>query len=310
MNVMKKPLESESELESESKLKADSKFILRILNRRGAKKLLPALSESDNKATRGRSLILAGSEEYPGAGILAAKAALRTGSGYVTLAQKSIMASLENPDFLLCDLNKKSWVDLKFDAVLVGPGFGVNDFTASIIEELKNRKIEKVILDADAITVCAERNFFPLLPTWIVTPHAGELARCLKTTADDINSNRFEYARKAQDIFQCVVLLKGHRTLITNKNGRIYSIASGNAALAKAGTGDVLAGCITALRAQGLSATRAALLGAYVHGATANLWAARHRDLLSMTASDVIEYIPEILHRIRFEDEKTTKLLR
>lgn len=269
-----------------------------ILKKQGAKKLLPPISESDNKSTRGRSLLLAGSEDYPGAGILAAKAALRMGSGYVTLAQKNISLSLENPDFLLCDLNKKSWSDLKFDAILVGPGFGVNDFTASIIKELKERKIEKVILDADAITVCAEKNLFPLPRTWIVTPHVGELARALKVTPEEINNNRNDFARKAQKVFQCVVLLKGHHTLIANEK-RIYTIASGNAALAKAGTGDVLAGCITALRAQGLSATRAALLGAYVHGATANLWKARKKDLLSMTASDVIEFIPEILYRLR-----------
>lgn len=280
-----------------------------ILKKDGAKKLLPSVSESDNKATRGRSLLLAGSEDYPGAGILAAKAAQRMGSGYVILAQKNISASFENPDFLLCDLNKKKWTDLKVDAILVGPGFGVNDFTALIIEELKARKIEKVVLDADALTVCAEKNLLPLPSTWIVTPHVGELARCLKVTAEEIDNNRTEYARKAQKVFQCVVLLKGHRTLIANST-RIYAIASGNAALAKAGTGDVLAGCITALRAQGLSPIRAALLGAYVHGATANLWAARKKDLLSMTASDVIEYLPQVLHRLRSHDEKHSKPLR
>lgn len=280
-----------------------------VLRKAGAKKLLPSVSEFDNKASRGRSLLLAGSEDYPGAGILAAKAALRMGSGYVTLAQRKISPSLENPDFILCDLNRKNWNNLKFDAILVGPGFGVNDYTCSVIEELKKRNAEKVILDADAIIVCAEKKLFPLPPTWIVTPHAGELARCLRVTADEINYDRRKYARKAQMVFQCIVLLKGHRTLIANKD-RIYTIASGNAALAKAGTGDVLAGCITALRAQGLSATRAALLGAYVHGATANLWKAHHKDLLSMMASDVIESIPEVLHRLRGKDEKTSKQAR
>lgn len=282
-------------MKTESKDFAGSQLVLK---KKGAKQLLPAVSVADNKATRGRSLLLAGSEEYPGAGILAAKSALRMGSGYVTLAQKNILPSLENPDFLLCDLNKKSWSDLKFDALLLGPGFGVNDFTASVIEELKTRKIEKVILDADALTVCAQKNLLPLLETWIVTPHAGELSRVLKVSPEEISRHRLLYAREAQKAFGCVVLLKGHRTLVANKN-RTYAIASGNAALAKAGTGDVLAGCITALRAQGLSAIRAALLGAYIHGATANLWAARKKDLLSMTASDVIEYIPEVLHELR-----------
>ncbi|WII73589.1 NAD(P)H-hydrate dehydratase [Bdellovibrio sp. 22V] len=276
----------------------DQKFILK---KKAAGKLLPAVSVMDNKASRGRSLLLAGSAEYPGAGILAAKAALRMGSGYVTLAQKNIsVSSLENPDFLLCDLAKTSWEDLKFDSVLVGPGFGVNSVTAEIVRRLKEKKIAKVILDADAITVCAQENIFPLPPTWIVTPHTGELARCLHVSAEEINSDRRTFARKAQELFQCVVLLKGHRTLIANSR-HTYTISSGNAALAKSGTGDVLAGIITALRAQGLAPTKAALLGAYVHGATANLWASRQKDLLSMTASDVIEYIPDVLYKLRHQ---------
>lgn len=269
-----------------------------VIKQRNAQKLLPLLSTAENKATRGRSLLLAGSEEYPGAGILAAKAALRMGSGYVILAQKDISPSLENPEFLLCDLNKKAWSDIKFDSILVGPGFGVNDYTAKVIDELKQNKIEKVVLDADALTVCANQNLFPLPESWVMTPHTGELARCLGVTAEEINSDREYFVKEAQYRFQCVVLLKGYRTLVADKK-RIYVIASGNEALAKAGTGDVLAGCITALRAQGCSASRAAVLGAYVHGATANLWKAHRKDLLSMTPSDVIEYLPMVLYRIR-----------
>lgn len=241
---------------------------------------------------------MAGSKDYPGAGVLAAQAAFRMGSGYVVLAQKNISPSLQNPDFILVDLEKNSWCEQKFDAILVGPGFGVNDETAAVIDELKKRKIEKVILDADALTVCAEKNLFPLLPSWIVTPHVGELSRCLKISADEINADREAAINKAQALFQCVVLLKGDGTLVANSR-RVYKIATGNAALAKAGTGDVLAGIITALRAQGLSATRAALLGAYVHGATANLWKAQKKDLLSMRAVDIIESLPQVLYRLR-----------
>jgi len=277
-----------------------------IVGKKTVSKLLPALSTKDHKASRGRSLLLAGSQEYPGAGVLAAKAALRAGSGYVMLAQKNIaVSSLENPDFLLADLTKKNWRDLKFDAVLVGPGFGVNEFTEEIIRGLKEMRFEKVVLDADAITVCAQKNLFPLPPTWIVTPHAGELSRCLKISTDEINADRLKAVQKAQELLQCVVLLKGHGTLIANSR-RVYQINSGNEALAKAGTGDVLSGIITALRAQGLPATRAAVVGAYVHGATANLWKARKFDLLSMRATDVIELLPKVLYKLRNVFEKTT----
>ncbi len=98
----------------------------------------------------------------------------------------------------------------------------------------------------------------------------------MNVSAEKIKADREGYAKKAQAVFGCVALLKGHGTLIANPK-KIYSIATGNEALAKAGTGDVLAGVITALRAQGLTPTRAALLGAYVHGATANLWLAQKR---------------------------------
>ncbi|MDG0816892.1 NAD(P)H-hydrate dehydratase [Bdellovibrio svalbardensis] len=267
--------------------------------RKSAGRLLPAVSTRDNKARRGRSLLLAGSHNYPGAGVLAARAALRMGSGYVILAQPNIaVSSLENPDFLLCDLNDKRWEELKFDAILVGPGFGVNEFTASVIRRLKELQFEKVILDADALTVCAQENLFPLPRTWIVTPHTGELARCLKVTSEDIDQDREHFVKLAQEKFQCVVLLKGHGTLI-RRSARTYKILSGNSALAKAGTGDVLAGMITALRAQGLRPARAALLGAYLHGACADLWVAKGRDSLSLMASDVIEILPEVIHRVR-----------
>ncbi|MFV8248472.1 NAD(P)H-hydrate dehydratase [Bdellovibrio bacteriovorus] len=272
---------------------------VRILKNSTARKLLPAVGTHDNKATRGRSLLLAGSAQYPGAGILAARGALRMGSGYVMLAPQGMaVSSLENPDFLVLDLKKNKWQDQKFDALLCGPGFGVTPFTAEVIRELKARKIERVVLDADALTVCAEQDLFPLPPTWIVTPHTGELARCLGVEAEEIAANRYGFVRIAQEMMGCVVLLKGPQTLVAGPN-RVFGISTGNAALAKSGTGDVLAGIITALRAQKVPPLRAALLGAYVHGATANLWKSRKRDLLSMTASDVVESLPQVLYKLR-----------
>lgn len=267
--------------------------------RKAAAAFLPPLSISDNKARRGRSLLLAGSARYPGAGVLAARAALRMGSGYVTLAQPDIaISSLENPDFLLCDLNEKNWETLQFDSILVGPGFGVNKFTASVIEKLKERKTERVILDADALTVCAEEKLFPLLPTWIVTPHSGELARCLGTTSELVQEHRVKSVHQAHELMNCIVLLKGHHSLVQGKD-RTYRIMSGNSGLAKSGTGDVLAGMITALRARDLSPATSACLGAYLHGACADYWRALHRDPLSLMASDIIELLPSIIYQIR-----------
>lgn len=270
-----------------------------ILKKEAAKKLLPAISSQDHKGSRGRSLLMAGSAEFPGAAVLAARAALRMGSGYVCVAQNGkFVDSLQNPDFLVSDLTKTKWQDLKFDAILIGPGFGVNEFTASVIRDLKKQNFDKVILDADAIRVCAEEKLFPLPATWILTPHPGELGYCLGISADQVNKDRQGSVQQAQKITGAVVLLKGHRSLIATAQ-KVYTNTTGNEALAKSGTGDVLAGIITSLRSQGKTAVEAALLGAYIHGATANLWKAHKKDLLAMTASDVIEYLPQVLYRIR-----------
>ncbi len=277
-------------MEKKSIINVDKKF---------AASLMPSLHAKDNKVRRGKSLIMAGSNEFPGAGVLAARAAMRAGSGYVILAQSQLKSSEnENPDFLFRDLDYYKWEDLKFDAILVGPGFGVNIFTSSVIQKLKELKFEKVVLDADALTVCAQDNLFPLPESWIVTPHTGELARCLGVSSEEIDADREYFVEKAYQLFQCSVLLKGHHSLIcTHKN--IYRNLSGNSGLAKSGTGDVLAGIITALRAQNLSASDALVLGTYVHGACANLWWAQKKDPLSLTASDIVELIPKIFYRLR-----------
>jgi NAD(P)H-hydrate epimerase len=272
---------------------------VRILRKQGAANLLPAVSSSDNKSSRGKSLIMAGSCDYPGAGVLASKAALRMGSGYVILAQQELAVSAwDHPDFLLRDLSKVSWQSIDHKAVLLGPGFGVNKFTAQLIRELQAAQETHVILDADALTVVAQEKLYPLPPTWIITPHTGELSRLLGQTAEEINRDRIKAVKHAQKKIGCVVLLKGHRTLIATEND-IATIATGNSALAKSGTGDVLAGVMTALRAQNMNAPDAALLAAYIHGATANLWVARRKDPLSMTASDVIELLPDVLFQLR-----------
>jgi NAD(P)H-hydrate epimerase len=182
--------------------------------------------------------------------------------------------------------------------VLVGPGFGVNDRTAALIQALKDQKIKKVVLDADAIIVCAQWKLFPLPKSWIVTPHSGELARCLGVSATAVDADRIASLQAALKLCQCTILLKGSRTLV-GRDGQIFQIPTGNPALAKSGTGDVLAGIITAFRGHRLGSLSAALLGAYVHGGCADLWTMQKQDALSLMASDVIEILPQVLHRLR-----------
>lgn len=271
-------------------VEVDSQFV---------KAFIPSLQETDNKVRRGKSLLLAGSSKYPGAGLLASRAALRAGSGYVVLAQPEMkQKSWETPEVIPRNLSEVSWESLSFDALLIGPGFGVNDYTALAIIRAKELNLERVVLDADALTVCAERNLFPLLATWVITPHTGELARCLQVTSEEIEKDRVHFVQLAQEKFNCVVLLKGAQSLVCG-DGKIYRNHSGNSGLAKSGTGDVLAGIITSFRAQKLSALESTILGVFLHGACADFWLESGKDPLSLLASDVIELLPQVILKLR-----------
>lgn len=263
-----------------------------------AKTLLPASSAKDNKSLRGKSLLIAGSAQYPGAGVLCARAALRAGSGYVYLAQNPKPSLLEStPEVIPVTLNS----NLEFDpnvAIAIGSGAGVGDATAESLQRLSQINHAKVVVDADALTVLAQIPNLHIHPEWILTPHEGELARLLQVDSQDISSDRPQWIRLAQEKFGCVVVLKGDRTLVADAKSLTQN-SSGNAGLAKAGTGDVLTGIITAFRAQGLSAVQAARLGVFVHGMCADVWVREGKDFLSLTASDVIDLLPEVIYGIR-----------
>jgi ADP-dependent NAD(P)H-hydrate dehydratase len=272
---------------------------IKSLHLKSLRKLLPKRVSSQNKTHGGKTLIIAGSKNFFGAGILAATAAARVGSGYTTL-----MTDLKNfpickhPDFLTLKLNSKFNLWSNYTSIAVGPGLGVNAQTEKIIRSLLKANIQNVVLDADAITVIAKKNIFPLISSWILTPHAGELARLLKMKSSDIELNRKKTLQMAQKKYQCHILLKGSRTLIQNSKMRVQ-IKTGNKALAKAGTGDVLTGMIAGFRAQGLSVFEAATLAATLHGQTADNWVKSGRDYLSMQASDVLDLIPIVIFNLR-----------
>lgn len=252
----------------------------------------PNFSPQIHKSDRGRSLLIAGSAKYPGAGILATRAALRSGSGYATLVcDGAAQLAYENPDFLMQDARETRLSDLKFDAIGIGPGLGVSTRTQNFIEELKKLQMPRVLIDADALSVCAEKNLFPLPKDWIATPHAGELGRILKVDPKVIEADRYHYAKLGQEKMGCQVLLKGFHSVFAF-NDKLVVIPTGNSALAKSGTGDVLSGMITSFMAQGMKPTKAALFASYLHGRIADEWVQMKKDPASLLASDLIESLP------------------
>jgi NAD(P)H-hydrate epimerase len=265
-----------------------------------AKKLLPQRAKSHNKTHGGKTLIIAGHQGFFGAAVLAATASARVGSGYTTLMiDEKDFPIHQHPDFLILSnkiTKQKQW--LTYHAIAVGPGLGVNARTEKIILSLLKNKVENVILDADALTVIAQKNIYPLRPSWLLTPHTGELARLLRKKKIQ-KHEKLKSLQGAQQKYHCHILLKGPETLILSSN-ELTLIKSGNQALAKAGTGDVLTGIIAGLIAQGLTTSNAAALGAYLHGICSQIWVREKKyDHLSLLASDLLLLIPKALTKLR-----------
>ncbi len=277
--------------------------------------LLPARPRDAHKGTFGKVLIVSGSTLYTGAPVLAAEAAYRSGAGLVTLATPqaihAIMASkINEATFLpLPDQNgvlNAAAFDQVRDAItdytttLIGPGLttGARPF----IEQLLTQGVgsSALVLDADALNILAQiEQWWTRVPApAILTPHPGEMARLTKLGLKEIEADRERVAIEFAGRWGHVIVLKGAFTVIAAPDGRSILLPFANPALATAGSGDVLAGTIVALRAQGLPAYEAALCGAYLHGATGEV---AHREIGSagVLAGDLLTRLPHILQALR-----------
>ncbi|HLO32353.1 MAG TPA: NAD(P)H-hydrate dehydratase, partial [Anaerolineales bacterium] len=300
--------------------------------------LLPERPLDAHKGTFGTALIAAGSVNYTGAAVLAGEAAYRVGAGLVTLAVPAPVHTA-----LAGRFPEATWVLLpqemgvisrdasevfaknleRATALLVGPGFGMEDTTREFIEnflkgkaslkkatsrigfvhqesekkEEKNSQLPPIIFDADGLKLLSKiQDWHKLLPaSSILTPHPGEMEVLTGLSKEEIQANRQKIASKYAKEWKHVVVLKGAFTVVASPDGRMTVIPMASPALARAGTGDVLAGLIVGLRAQGLEAFDAAVAGAWIH-AQAGLYAA---DDLGTTASvlagDVLDSVSDVL---------------
>ncbi len=263
-----------------------------------AQQALPSRGKADNKTAGGKALILAGSHNLWGAAVLSAKACARMGAGYTYLhSSDSNFPISDNPDFLYQESLSENHLS-QFKAVAIGPGLQDENFIQSWIRKLYNANFKNVVLDAEALNTLAKSDSLKVSGSWVLTPHEGELSRLIDKPSDWIRANRIQAARLTQAKYGAIILLKGHNTLIVDSL-KAYQIESGNAALAKAGTGDVLTGFIVALLSQGLEPINAACLAAYIHGKIADDWLKDKKDQLSLMASDLIEQLPKSLYELR-----------
>lgn len=249
-----------------------------------------------HKGTYGHALILAGEYGKMGAAILSGKACLRSGVGLLTLnipkcgyaiAQTSVPEALCITDSHSNILTELPPIE-KYDAIGMGPGIGRNDLTAELLQKILLTAHQPLVLDADAITILAERNeVIELLPVnTILTPHIKEFERLI----GPVNSveERFKKLQEFSIQHKCIVVLKDAYTCVSSSTGDLYFNTSGNQGMATGGSGDVLTGIITGLLAQGYQPLLAALLGVFKHGVAGDL-AARKKGYNALIASDIIE---------------------
>ncbi len=272
--------------------------------------LIPSRSDKAHKGDCGKVFIVAGSKGMTGAAALSASAALRTGSGLVTVgvprSEQPVLAcklteAMTYP--LACDdysgtLTSESIEDiLRFanecDIIVMGMGLRRNDNIRKIVESVIYNSPVPIVLDADGLNVI-EGNTDILLEAKsdiIITPHTFEMSRLTGLECEYINRNRESTASEFAKKYKVTVVLKGSGTVIASKNGEVFVNITGNAGMASGGTGDVLSGIIGSLVGQGLPPFNAARLGVFIHGFAGD-FAAGDKGILGMIASDVVDNIP------------------
>lgn len=272
---------------------------------------LPSRDDNSNKGSFGKVLNISGSDSYSGAAFLSSKASLKVGAGYVMLACPEniisrIAPSLPELVFYPLKQNQEGSIALEnkisdlynYDVVAIGCGLTTNSdtqqFVMKIIKEFNTH--QKVVIDADAINILSLHKGELSIKNSIITPHPKELARLLNVDLADVIENREKYARISAQTYECITVLKGKNTIVTDGE-KIYINTTGNSALSKAGTGDVLTGMIAGFLSQKVSPFKAAILSVFLHGLAGDI-ASEDLTKFSVLASDVIDYIPYAISEI------------
>ena len=299
----------------------DDDVPLSLMTNANMRPLLPLRPSDAHKGSFGRTLVVAGSLNYIGAVSLSATASTRVGSGLVTLAlpasiQMAVASKAVEPTYL--PLSESSpgvphpvaandVLDVldDYDSLLLGCGMGQAADTRRFIEAALygGKRLPPAVIDADGLNTLARTpRWWERFPdTAILTPHPGEMARLTGKSTDDVQADRIGIASKSAAHWNKIVALKGAHTVVALPDGSTMLSPFTNPGLATAGTGDVLAGSIAGLLAQGVSPEHAAALGVYLHG----LAGARARDKIGdtgMVASDLLPELPLAVRALREGD--------
>lgn len=267
--------------------------------------LLRRRPEHCSKYDFGSLLLIAGRYGMIGAAVLAARAAMRAGTGLVTVhcprcgfdvLQSSVpeaLFSADKNDIVTTDITMTP----RYNTVALGPGMGTNDMTIDAIDRFLKTRNLPCVLDADALNCIAAR---PMLiesipQKSILTPHATEFERIFGKF--DTEEERLKKAIEVAKLHKIIIVLKAHHTMVVDTTGKVYINTTGNSGMATAGSGDVLTGIISGLLAQGYSPQFSAIMGVYIHGLAGD-FAEKTHGTYGMVASDIVDNIGRAIKEI------------
>lgn len=275
------------------------------------RKMLPDRPEDSNKGTYGRLLVIAGSKGMDGAAYLNAHAAYMTGAGlvriYTSSDNREILQTLL-PEAIITtyeEYNKEELLSLLTwaDSVCIGSGLGMSRLSEKILKTVIEYVKVPCLIDADGLNLLAEnKNYLNQMAErrFVITPHMKEMSRLTGTPVEELKADRIQILKDFISRYRITCVLKDSRTLIASEEKGIRMNLTGNSAMAKAGSGDVLAGVISGWMVQGKEAEDAAELGTYIHGLSGDL-AKFEKGVYSVMARDLIEYISKALMKLEEE---------
>lgn len=264
--------------------------------------LLPERAADAHKGQFGHVMVIGGELGYGGAAILAAETASMTGAGLISLATRAehvAAALVRRPELMVIGVPSGQELEpylARPTVLVVGPGLGRTPWSEQLLQQALQSNLP-LVLDADALNILAAGKLVASgsrRNNWLLTPHPGEAARLLGVNTQDVQADRYTFVQSLQQRYGGAVILKGAGSLVADEQDEIGVSIHGNPGMATGGMGDVLAGILGALLAQGLSLSQAARLGACLHGAAADL-AADDLGQRSLLATDLMPYLCELL---------------
>lgn len=265
---------------------------------------MPVRDENSHKGTFGRVLNVSGSDYMPGAAILSSLAALKIGCGYVFLCSTERVidaAAAQTQNIVFAPLSELYEQIKQADILLIGCGLSTSDSAVkNFSQAIAYARDIPCVIDADGLNILAQNpDFLKQVQneSCILTPHPKEAARLLGVGLEEVLSNMENSAKEISTKYNCVTVLKSHKTIVCSKDLEIYVNNTGNSAMAKAGSGDVLAGMIAGLLAQKCDLFYAAKLGVYLHGLCGDL-AKNDLTEYGVMAHDLVRYISNSIKTI------------